>query len=84
MFYIRINTANEIHSVVVLCILYHISMEDQAKSTFTYTDCIPTVSCLTAQSFCLNLHIKQLLFISFYGTSRKFKEKNSTCSEGNK
>lgn len=33
--------SNEIHSVVVLCILYHISMDDRFKSMFTYTDCIP-------------------------------------------
>lgn len=36
--------ANEIHSVVVLCILYHISMDDRFKSMFTFTDCIPIVS----------------------------------------
>lgn len=33
--------SNELHSVVVLCVLYHISMDDQFKSMFTYTDCIP-------------------------------------------
>ena len=39
-----VDLANEIHSVVVLCILYHISMDDRFKSMFTYTDCIPIVS----------------------------------------
>ncbi|XP_078687580.1 kinesin-associated protein 3-like isoform X3 [Branchiostoma floridae x Branchiostoma belcheri] len=34
---------NENHRVVVLCILYHISMDDRCKSMFTYTDCIPVV-----------------------------------------
>ena len=28
-------------SVVVTCILYHISMDDRYKSYFSYTDCIP-------------------------------------------
>ncbi|XP_070538501.1 kinesin-associated protein 3-like isoform X1 [Ptychodera flava] len=34
---------NENHRVIVLCLLYHISMDDKAKSMFTYTDCIPIV-----------------------------------------
>ena len=29
--------------MVVLCILYHISMESKARSMFSYTDCIPEV-----------------------------------------
>lgn len=37
-------TENENHKTVVLCILYHISLEDNAKSMFSYTDCIPVVS----------------------------------------
>ena len=28
---------------VVLCLLYHLSMEDRCKSMFTYTDCVPLV-----------------------------------------
>ena len=36
--------ANENHALVVLCILYHISVDDKAKSLFAYTDCIPMVS----------------------------------------
>lgn len=32
---------NPRHQPVVLCILYHISMDDRCKSVFTYTDCIP-------------------------------------------
>ncbi|CAL1547744.1 unnamed protein product [Lymnaea stagnalis] len=32
---------NENHRHLVLSILYHISMDDKAKSMFTYTDCIP-------------------------------------------
>jgi hypothetical protein len=35
---------NENHKLIVLCILYHISLDDKAKSMFTYTDCIPMVS----------------------------------------
>lgn len=35
---------SEHHCVVVLCILYHISMDDRYKSFFSYTDCIPMVS----------------------------------------
>ena len=34
---------NENHKLIVLCILYHISMDDKSKSMFTYTDCIPMV-----------------------------------------
>ncbi|CAB4032785.1 kinesin-associated 3 isoform X2, partial [Paramuricea clavata] len=34
---------NEIQCIVVLCILYHISMDDRYKSMFTYTDCIPLI-----------------------------------------
>ena len=33
----------EQHSVVVMCILYHISMDDKYRSYFSYTDCIPLV-----------------------------------------
>ena len=29
--------------MIVLCILYHISMDDKARSLFAYTDCIPMV-----------------------------------------
>lgn len=36
--------AVEHHSVVVMCILYHISMDDKFRSYFSYTDCIPLVS----------------------------------------
>ena len=35
--------SSEQHSVVVLCVLYHISMDDKCKSYFSYTDCIPIV-----------------------------------------
>uniref|UniRef100_T1IWM8 Kinesin-associated protein 3 n=1 Tax=Strigamia maritima TaxID=126957 RepID=T1IWM8_STRMM len=34
---------NERHHSIVLCILYHLSMDDKCKSLFTYTDCIPIV-----------------------------------------
>ncbi|XP_069120818.1 kinesin-associated protein 3-like isoform X1 [Argopecten irradians] len=34
---------NENHRLIVLCILYHISMDDKSKSMFTFTDCIPMV-----------------------------------------
>ena len=30
--------------MIVLCILYHISMDDKAKSLFAFTDCIPMVT----------------------------------------
>ncbi len=42
-----IPTGNEIQCIVVLCILYHISMDDRYKSMFTYTDCIPLVRAKT-------------------------------------
>jgi len=34
----------------VLCILYHVSMDDKAKSMFTYTDCIPMVMKMLLES----------------------------------
>ncbi|XP_074655810.1 kinesin-associated protein 3-like isoform X2 [Tubulanus polymorphus] len=34
---------NENHFLIVLCILYHISIDDKCKSMFTYTECIPNV-----------------------------------------
>ncbi|XP_052790502.1 kinesin-associated protein 3-like [Mya arenaria] len=34
---------NENHKLIVLCILYHVSMDEKSKSMFTYTDCIPMV-----------------------------------------
>lgn len=34
---------NENHRLIILCILYHVSMDDKSKSMFTYTDCIPMV-----------------------------------------
>ena len=36
-------SGNENHCMIVLCILYHISMDDKARSLFAYTDCIPMV-----------------------------------------
>lgn len=37
---------NENYKQIVMCILYHISMDDRCKSMFAYTDCIPQV-CIT-------------------------------------
>ncbi|XP_076359971.1 kinesin associated protein 3 isoform X2 [Tachypleus tridentatus] len=33
----------ELHRSVVLCILYHVSMDDRCKTMFTYTECIPMI-----------------------------------------
>ncbi|XP_055896459.1 kinesin-associated protein 3-like isoform X2 [Biomphalaria glabrata] len=41
---------NENHRLMVLCILYHISMDDKAKSMFTFTDCFPIVMKLLLES----------------------------------
>ncbi|KAK3087402.1 hypothetical protein FSP39_005444 [Pinctada imbricata] len=41
---------NENHRLIVLCILYHISMDDKSKSMFTYTDCIPMVMKMLLES----------------------------------
>ncbi|KAJ8300671.1 hypothetical protein KUTeg_022190 [Tegillarca granosa] len=50
---------NENHKLIVLCILYHISMDDKAKSMFTFTDCIPIWNCSSHNvwmfTFCLLL-----------------------------
>ena len=35
---------DEQQRTVVLCLLYHLSMDDRCKSMFTYTDCVPLVS----------------------------------------
>ncbi|XP_071153872.1 kinesin-associated protein 3-like [Mytilus edulis] len=41
---------NENHKMIVLCILYHVSMDDKAKSMFTFTDCIPIAMKLLLES----------------------------------
>jgi len=45
--------ANENHALIILCILYHISVDDKAKSLFAYTDCIPVVCSVL---FCYNYY----------------------------
>ncbi|XP_075038840.1 kinesin-associated protein 3 [Mixophyes fleayi] len=57
---------NENYKQIVMCILYHISMEDRCKSMFAYTDCIPQLMKMMFEcsderidleliSFCINL-----------------------------
>ncbi|XP_018420217.1 PREDICTED: kinesin-associated protein 3 isoform X2 [Nanorana parkeri] len=57
---------NENYKQIVMCILYHISMEDRCKSMFAYTDCIPQLMKMLFEcsddridleliSFCINL-----------------------------
>ncbi|XP_026883911.1 kinesin-associated protein 3b isoform X4 [Electrophorus electricus] len=57
---------NETHKQIVMCILYHISMDDRAKSMFAYTECIPQLMKMLFEhreekidseliSFCINL-----------------------------
>ncbi|XP_023931109.1 kinesin-associated protein 3-like [Lingula anatina] len=41
---------NENHKLIVLCILYHLSLDDKCKSLFTYTDCIPIVMKMILES----------------------------------
>ncbi|CAG5115680.1 unnamed protein product, partial [Candidula unifasciata] len=41
---------NENHYHLVLCVLYHISMDDKAKTMFIYTDCVPLVMKMLLQS----------------------------------
>ncbi|ELU10175.1 hypothetical protein CAPTEDRAFT_219515 [Capitella teleta] len=41
---------NENHCLIVLCILYHISMDEKAKSFFAYTECIPTIMKMLLES----------------------------------
>ncbi|KAK3581891.1 hypothetical protein CHS0354_024204 [Potamilus streckersoni] len=41
---------NENHQLIVLCILYHISMDEKSKSMFTYTDCVPMVMKMLLES----------------------------------
>ncbi|KAM4721447.1 kinesin-associated protein 3 [Rhinophrynus dorsalis] len=57
---------NENYKQIVICILYHISMDDRFKSMFAYTDCIPQIMKMLFEcseeridleliSFCINL-----------------------------
>ncbi|CAH2329365.1 kinesin-associated 3 isoform X2 [Pelobates cultripes] len=57
---------NENYKQIVMCILYHISMDDRFKSMFAYTDCIPQLMKMLFESsderidlelisFCINL-----------------------------
>ncbi|TSK49630.1 Kinesin-associated protein 3 [Bagarius yarrelli] len=57
---------NESHKQIVMCILYHISIDDRSKSMFAYTDCIPQLMKMLFEnreekieseliSFCINL-----------------------------
>lgn len=41
---------DEQQRTVVLCLLYHLSMDDRCKSMFTYTDCVPLVMKLVLES----------------------------------
>ena len=41
---------NENHYLIVLCILYHISLDDKAKSMFAFTDCIPIMMAMLLES----------------------------------
>ena len=43
LFVLLLFSGDKNHRVVVLCILYHISMDWKARSLFSYTDCIPEV-----------------------------------------
>ncbi|KAK3530871.1 hypothetical protein QTP70_003623 [Hemibagrus guttatus] len=58
--------SNETHKQIVMCILYHISMDDRSKSMFAHTDCIPQLMKMLFESreeridpelisFCINL-----------------------------
>ncbi|XP_062872620.1 kinesin-associated protein 3b [Trichomycterus rosablanca] len=57
---------SESHKQIVMCILYHISIDDRSKSMFAYTDCIPQLMKMIFEhreeridseliSFCINL-----------------------------
>ncbi|XP_047676703.1 kinesin-associated protein 3-like isoform X2 [Tachysurus fulvidraco] len=58
--------SSETHKQLVMCILYHISMDDNSKSMFAHTDCIPQLMKMLFErrderidpeliSFCINL-----------------------------
>ncbi|XP_046719515.1 kinesin-associated protein 3b isoform X2 [Silurus meridionalis] len=58
--------SNETNKQIVMCILYHISIDDRSKSMFAYTDCIPQLMKMLFEnkeeridseliSFCINL-----------------------------
>lgn len=40
---ISIPLGDENHRTLVLCILYHISIEEKSRAVFAYTDCVPQV-----------------------------------------
>ncbi|XP_075178215.1 kinesin-associated protein 3 [Anomaloglossus baeobatrachus] len=49
---------NENYKQIVMCILYHISMDDRCKSMFAYTDCIPQIY---VYMYCLGNGLKMLM-----------------------
>ncbi|KAI4898693.1 hypothetical protein NFI96_002450, partial [Prochilodus magdalenae] len=63
---VEVKRCSESHKQIVMCILYHISMDDRSKSMFAYTDCIPQLMKMVFEhgeeridseliSFCINL-----------------------------
>ncbi len=43
-FFLIFSLGDDMYKHVAMRILYHISVDDKAKSMFAYTDCIPQVS----------------------------------------
>ena len=56
-------TANLQNSVV--CVLYHLSIEDKVKSMFAYTDCIPLVMKMILETVEDQVNFKILYCMNF-------------------
>ncbi|XP_078263695.1 kinesin-associated protein 3a isoform X2 [Rhinoraja longicauda] len=70
----------ENHRQIVMCILYHVTMDDRFKSMFAYTDCIPQLMKMLFE--CAEEHIDMEL-ISFCINLASNKRNAQLICEGN-
>ncbi|XP_072367313.1 kinesin-associated protein 3a [Scyliorhinus torazame] len=70
----------ENHKQIVMCILYHVTMDDRFKSMFAYTDCIPQLMKMLFE--CAEEHIDMEL-ISFCINLASNKRNAQLICEGN-
>ncbi|XP_072430071.1 kinesin-associated protein 3a isoform X3 [Chiloscyllium punctatum] len=70
----------ESHRQIVMCILYHVTMDDRFKSMFAYTDCIPQLMKMLFE--CAEEHIDMEL-ISFCINLASNKRNAQLICEGN-
>ncbi|XP_059503830.1 kinesin-associated protein 3a isoform X4 [Stegostoma tigrinum] len=78
--YCLVHNGIESHRQVVMCILYHVTMDDRFKSMFAYTDCIPQLMKMLFE--CAEEHIDMEL-ISFCINLASNKRNAQLICEGN-